>query len=114
MAEGAASLFDRVELAGDLGRLIRQVAYLELLPTPTHNFQHTAEWLTDEVLQRHQVRSLNPRHYGKTPFLTGVAATAASLILALPLAWRAIQPNQFHDQLAWTGVPTLLNQLASK
>jgi NADH dehydrogenase FAD-containing subunit len=114
MAEGAASLCDRVELAGDIGRLIRQIAYLELLPAPSHNFHQTAEWLTDEVLQRHQVRSLNPRHHGKTPFLTGVVATAASLMLAIPFAWRAIQPQQFHDQLAWTGVPTLLNQLASK
>lgn len=112
IAEGAASLFNRVELTGEVGRILRQVTYLELLPSPRHNLRQTAEWLTDEVFQRHQVRSINPRHHGKTPILTGIAATAASLVFALPLAWRAIQPHQFRDRLAWTGVPTLLNQLA--
>ena len=114
LAEGGASLLNRVEFSGDLGRLMRQVAYLQLLPTPSHNLQQTTEWLMDEVIQRHQVRSLNPRHMGKTPLLTGMVATAASLILALPFAWRAIQPQQFQEQLTWTGIPTLLNQLGSK
>ena len=114
LAEGGASLLNRVEFSGDLGRLMRQVAYLQLLPTPSHNLQQTSEWLIDEVIQRHQVRSLNPRHMGKTPLLTGMVATAASLILALPFAWRAIQPQQFQEQLTWTGIPTLLNQLGSK
>jgi NADH dehydrogenase FAD-containing subunit len=112
MAEGAASLFNRVELTGEVGRILRQATYLELLPTPKHNLRQTTEWLTDEVFQRHQVRSINPRHNGKTPFLTGLAATAASLAFALPFAWRAIEPHHFHDRMAWTGMPELLNQLA--
>ncbi|MEB3295767.1 MAG: NAD(P)/FAD-dependent oxidoreductase [Synechococcales bacterium] len=111
MAEGVASLFNRVELIGEVGRLLRQATYLELLPTPSYNLRQTTEWLTDEVFQRHQVKSINPRHYGKTPFLRGMAATAASVMLAMPLAWRALQPTQFDDRLAWTGVPELLNQL---
>jgi demethylphylloquinone reductase len=111
MAEGVASLFNQVELTGEVGRILRQATYLELLPTPRYNLRQTTEWLTDEVFQRHQVRSIHPRHQGKTPLFSGIAATAASLIFAMPFAWRAIQPQQFQDSLTWTGVPELLNGL---
>jgi demethylphylloquinone reductase len=52
LAESAAEIFDRVEVKGKLGHLIRQGAYLELLPTPIHNFKATTEWLTDEMFHR--------------------------------------------------------------
>lgn len=48
----AAEIFDRVEVKGKAGHFIRQGAYLELLPTPMHNFKATTEWLTDELFQR--------------------------------------------------------------
>ncbi len=114
MAEGGASLFDRIEVAGEVGRLMRQVAYLGLLPTPSHNLMQTTEWLADEVLQRHQVRSLNPRHCYKTPLLTGLVATMASVLVAMPFAWRAAQPQQFQESLAWSGIPTVFDRLVSK
>ncbi len=50
--EGAAEIFDRYEVTGQLGHLIRQAAYLELLPTPIRNFKGTVEWLSDELFHR--------------------------------------------------------------
>lgn len=49
LGEGVANIFDRVEVKGKMGNLIRQGAYLELLPTPLHNFKATTEWLTDKI-----------------------------------------------------------------
>jgi NADH dehydrogenase FAD-containing subunit len=40
---GVANLFDRYEIIGKTGQLIRQAAYLELLPTPVYNIHATAE-----------------------------------------------------------------------
>jgi NADH dehydrogenase FAD-containing subunit len=50
--EGVAEIFDRYEVKGNLGHLIRQAAYIELLPTPVRNFKATVEWLSDELFQR--------------------------------------------------------------
>lgn len=52
LEESAAEIFDRFEVKGKLGHLIRKVTYLEMLPTPIHNFKATTEWLTDEVFHR--------------------------------------------------------------
>lgn len=114
IGDGVANLFNRLELKGELGHLIRQATYLELLPTPGHNFKATTEWFADSLLQRHQPRSLNPHRYDRTPLLAGITAAVASALLALPLAWRAAQPQQFQKTLSWTGVPTLLDQWVSK
>ncbi|MFB2834944.1 NAD(P)/FAD-dependent oxidoreductase [Floridanema evergladense] len=110
--EGVANLFNKVQIKGQPGHLIREATYLELLPTPTHNLKITAEWLTDELFQRH--RPFTYAQLGQTPWLSGVATLAAGLILATPLAWRAAQPKQFQQTLGWTGVPTLLDRLVTK
>lgn len=55
--ECAASLFNRFEVTGKLGHLIRMTTYLEMLPTPAHNFKATVEWLTDEVFYRYSSTS---------------------------------------------------------
>lgn len=110
--EGVANLLNRVQIKGQPGHLIRQATYLELLPTPGHNLRTTAEWLTDELFQRH--RPFTPSQLGQTPWLSGMAAIAASLVLATPLVWRAAQPVQFQQTLSWTGVPVLLDQLTTK
>jgi NADH dehydrogenase len=47
-----AELFDRVEVKGHMGHLIRQAAYIELLPTPARNFKATTDWLSDEIFHR--------------------------------------------------------------
>lgn len=49
----AANIFNKVEVTGEAGHLIRQGTYLELLPTPIHNFKATTEWLKDEIFERH-------------------------------------------------------------
>lgn len=110
--EGVANLFDKVQIKGQPGHLIREATYLELLPTPVHNLKITAEWLTDELFQRH--RPFTYAQLGQTPLLSGIATIAAGLIVATPLAWRAAQPMQFQQNLNWTGVPTLLDRLVSK
>ncbi|WP_055077531.1 NAD(P)/FAD-dependent oxidoreductase [Pseudanabaena sp. 'Roaring Creek'] len=50
--ESVAELFDRYEVQGHLGHLIRQAAYIELLPTLARNFKGTIEWISDELFQR--------------------------------------------------------------
>ena len=49
----AANIYDKFELDGELGHLIRQGTYLELLPTPVHNFKATTEWLREEIFHQH-------------------------------------------------------------
>ncbi len=53
LGESAASIFDQFEVQGQIGHLIRQATYLELLPTPAHNFKATTQWLVDEIFDRH-------------------------------------------------------------
>lgn len=52
LEESVAEIFDRFEVKGKPGHLIRQAVYLEMLPTPVRNFKATAEWLTDEIFQK--------------------------------------------------------------
>jgi NADH dehydrogenase len=114
IGEGVANLFDRLEVKGEAGHLLRQATYLELLPKPLHNLKHTAEWFTDELLQRHQTKSLHPHRQGRTPLLAGMTATVASLLLAVPLIWRAAQPKHFQEKMVDTGLPQLMNQLSDQ
>lgn len=107
--EGVANLFDKLQIKGQAGHLIREGTYLQLLPNSAHNRKVTTEWLKDELFQRH--RSITPMQLGQTPWLSGVATVAATLIFATPLVWRAAQPTQFQQNLIWTGIPTLLDHL---
>lgn len=50
--EGVANLFNKIQIDGEAGHLIRQGTYLELLPTPLHDFKATGEWLKDEIFER--------------------------------------------------------------
>lgn len=59
--DAAANIYDVFEVKGELGHLIRQGTYLELLPTPIHNFKATTEWLDEEIFHRH----LDPHDVGK-------------------------------------------------
>ena len=52
LAESVAEIFDLIEVKGNLGHLIRQATYIEMLPTPARNFEATAEWLSEEVFHR--------------------------------------------------------------
>ena len=51
--EAVANLFDKIQVKGRVGNLIRNQTYLEMLPTPMHNFKANTEWLTDEIFNRH-------------------------------------------------------------
>ena len=50
---GAANLFDKIQIKGEAGHLIRQGTYLELLPTPLHNFKVTTEWIQQKIFDLH-------------------------------------------------------------
>jgi demethylphylloquinone reductase len=110
IGEGVANLFNRLEIKGELGHLIRNGTYLELLPTPVHNFKATAEWLTDEFFQRHQPQTIHHQHYGRTPLLAGVTAVLASVLIAIPFIWYAAYPEHFQKTMTRTGMPALLKQ----
>ena len=107
--ESVANIFNKIQIKGQPGHLLRQATYLELLPTPAHNAKITTEWLRDELFQRH--RPFTRTQLGQTPFIPGLAAIAASLILSTPLIWRAAQPQQFEQSFSWSGFTTLLNQI---
>jgi NADH dehydrogenase len=50
---GVANLFDRYEISGKLGQMIRQLTYIELLPVPGRNLRETGDWLRDAVFLHH-------------------------------------------------------------
>ena len=52
LGESVANLFDRYEIKGKIGHIIRESIYLTLLPTPVHNFKATASWLIDETFEQ--------------------------------------------------------------
>ncbi|CAN1211408.1 NAD(P)/FAD-dependent oxidoreductase [Tumidithrix helvetica PCC 7403] len=121
LGKSVANLFDRVEIKGKSGHLVREATYLELLPTPVHNLKVTTEWLTDEIFQRHQPQvsiegepeiEIDDKPISTDAIFPGIAAIAAGLILALPLTLRAANPQQFHQNFHWSGIPTLLDRLA--
>lgn len=51
--ESVANIFDRIKVSGEVGHLIREATYLELLPTPIHDFKVTTSWIIDEIFHRH-------------------------------------------------------------
>ena len=53
LGNGVANIFNQVQINGKTGDLIRNATYLEMLPTPVHNFKATTEWLTDEIFHRY-------------------------------------------------------------
>ena len=52
MGNSVAEIYDRFEVKGKAGHLIRQTTYLEMLPTPLRNFKATTEWLTESIFQK--------------------------------------------------------------
>lgn len=66
LEDAAANIYNAFEVKGELGHLIRQGTYLELLPTPVHNLKVTTKWLNEEVFQRY----LDSSNRGKTAVRT--------------------------------------------
>ena len=52
LGESVANLFDRYQIKGKPGHLIRESTYLTLLPNPIHNFKATTSWLIDEIFEQ--------------------------------------------------------------
>ncbi|MEO0377021.1 MAG: NAD(P)/FAD-dependent oxidoreductase [Cyanobacteria bacterium P01_A01_bin.17] len=52
MGESAAEIFDKVEVKGRVGHLVREATYLSLLPLPGYKIKAGAQWLTDEVFEK--------------------------------------------------------------
>ena len=77
--ESAANIYNSFEVAGEVGHLIRQGTYLELLPTPIHNFKVTAEWLKDEIFEHH----LHPIQTGEV--IKWVGGAVVGLVVARKL-----------------------------
>jgi NADH dehydrogenase FAD-containing subunit len=48
-----ANIFDRVQINAQTGALIRKATYLEMLPTPLHNFKATVDWIEDSIFDRY-------------------------------------------------------------
>ncbi|MBD2100443.1 NAD(P)/FAD-dependent oxidoreductase [Leptolyngbya sp. FACHB-261] len=111
LGESVANLFDRVEIRGRLGHLIRQGTYLELLPNSVHNFKATTEWLTDEIFQHHSNSGTKNQKPSQVLRWAGGAVAAGVLMSSSLLVWRAIQPAQFRQVWQPTGLPALVDQV---
>lgn len=110
LGEGAANLFDRFAITGKAGHLIRHGTYLELLPSPVHNFKATVEWLTDELFTRHTQAAEPTRERSQIKQLAAPAAAALVLLSSGLLVWRVVEPEGFERAWRSIGVPSLTDQ----
>ncbi|MEQ9232788.1 NAD(P)/FAD-dependent oxidoreductase [Coleofasciculus sp. E2-BRE-01] len=62
LEEAAANISNQVEVDGEIGHLIRQGTYMNILPTPLRDLKLTAKWFKEEVYQQY----LEPKVTGKT------------------------------------------------
>lgn len=90
IGNGVANLFNRFQINNKTGDLIRNATYLELLPTPVHNFKATTDWLTDEIFhhyhQPQQVTKTKPK--SRISVVVGSIALAIALITGSVVVWR--------------------------
>ncbi|MEO0405878.1 MAG: NAD(P)/FAD-dependent oxidoreductase [Cyanobacteria bacterium P01_A01_bin.135] len=52
VGESAAEIFDKFEVKGHAGHLIREATYLSMLPLPGYKIKSGVQWLTEEVFER--------------------------------------------------------------
>lgn len=93
LSNGVANLFDRVQVTGKPADLIRNAVYLELMPTPLHDFKATVEWLKEETFHRYHRPKLETEIAAKQPLsptekcdLSLVKALAALALIAFLIA----------------------------
>ncbi|MEH1939833.1 MAG: NAD(P)/FAD-dependent oxidoreductase [Nostoc sp.] len=67
LGNGVANLFHKVQITGKPGDLIRSATYLEMLPTPLHDFKATTEWLKEETFHRYHRPKMKPETTAKQP-----------------------------------------------
>jgi NADH dehydrogenase len=46
----AANILDKFKIEGKSADIIRHATYIEMLPTPIHNFKATKQWLQNETV----------------------------------------------------------------
>ena len=94
LGNGVANLFDKLQVKGKPGDLIRNGTYLEMLPTPVHNFKATTEWITDEIFHRHTPKvAIASRKKNRTATWVSGTIAAVVLIAGSIVGWRIIQPS---------------------
>lgn len=76
----AANMFDKFEIDGKIAHLIRQGTYLELLPTPIHNFAATTEWLKEEIFAQQADPNSLANKTAKTALQLAAGVTTGALI----------------------------------
>ncbi|MFB2897586.1 NAD(P)/FAD-dependent oxidoreductase [Aerosakkonemataceae cyanobacterium BLCC-F50] len=84
LGNGVANLFDKLQVTGKPGDLIRNATYLEMLPTPIHDFKATTEWLKEETFHHYH----RPKPEPETPTkqtLSPVEQRERSLVKALAI-----------------------------
>lgn len=81
---GVANLFDKVQVTGKPGDLIRNATYLEMLPTPLHDFKATTEWIKEETFHHYHRPKPEPEAIVKQP-LSPVEQRELSLVKALAI-----------------------------
>ncbi len=110
IGKGLANIFDRVQIGGVEGALIRHATYLEMLPTPIHNFKATAEWIQESIFNKFSQpasmsKTSRPQQANRSLavlWIGGGLAIAAVLIGAIITAERSPQwrdtPTSIHRQ----------------
>jgi NADH dehydrogenase FAD-containing subunit len=61
LEEAAANISNQVEVNGEVGHLIRQGTYMNILPTPLRDLKLTAKWFNEEVYQEYVEPQLNKK-----------------------------------------------------
>lgn len=85
LGNGVANLFDKVQINGKLGDMLRSATYLELLPTPLHNFKATTEWLTEEIFHRYHRPEQATQSASEQPRLSPVEQRDRMIVKALAI-----------------------------
>ncbi len=94
---GVANLFDKYEIKGEVGDLIRNATYLEMLPTPVHDLKATAEWITDEIFHRYhkpEAISAASQDAQRSNWILKGVIIAIVLGLGGVLLWKVLAPPQ--------------------
>jgi NADH dehydrogenase FAD-containing subunit len=106
---GVANLFEKIQLNGEAGNLIRTATYLEMLPNSAHNFKAIKEWITDEIFDQYASNQSIASNLSEPPDIRqenhavawiGGIALATILSVGLILAWRSQSPLPSEPQPA--------------
>ncbi len=87
-----ANLFNKIPITGEAGHLIRQGTYLELLPTPIHNFKATTEWIHEELFEQ------DSRLLKQAATVAGVAGSIAVGTIVTRKLLNALSPESTRGQ----------------